>query len=267
MTSPNFPFYTATAALLASLNLVALPLAPVSAQKISGDRGEIASAIDKLKGGKVVYTPPKDVGTPTNTVGGLSRGECKEVRCLMALMPNTKSGVDHFPQTVSSHPVFFFNAPKFSGWAEFRLYEVSTKAAPKRIYKTRFPIETQASIISFRMPLDAPELKVGKFYRWEFAWNNPANSTCVGVVRRVDLDRTVLQQIAKAKPIDKASLYAKAGVWFEAVETLAEARRDRPDAPDLMTEWSDLLKSVGLDVVVLQPISPESLSTKASNSY
>ncbi len=268
MTSSNCHFYTATAALLSSLNLVALPLAPASAQTTAGLQDEIAQVQarinGKLKGGKVVYTPPKDVGTPKNTVGGLSRGECKEVRCLMALMPNTNSGVDHFPQTVSAYPTFFFNAPKFSGQAEFRLYEVSANAAPKRIYITSFPVETQPSIISFRMPLNAPELRVGKFYRWEFAWNNAARSTCVGLVRRVELDRTVSQQLEKAKPIEKASLYAKAGIWFEAVESLAEARRDRPEAPELMTEWTDLLKSVGLDVLVLQPISPTSLSTKAS---
>jgi Domain of Unknown Function (DUF928) len=257
-------FNTATATLLASLSLVALPLTPVSAQAIAGVRYEIAQIRDKLKGGKVVYTPPKNVGTPKNTVGGLSRGECKEVRCLMALMPNTDSGFNHFPQTISAYPTFFFNAPKFSGQAEFRLYEVSANASPQRIYKTSFPIETQPGIISFRMPANAPALKVGKFYRWEFTWNNPSNSKCTGLVRRVDLDRSVSQQLEKAKPIEKASLYAKAGIWFETVEALAEGRRDRPEAPELTIEWVELLKSIGLDVLVLQPISPTSLSTRAS---
>jgi Domain of Unknown Function (DUF928) len=258
-------FYTATATLLASLSFVALPLTSVSAQTTEGGRHEIAHVKDKLKGGKVVYAPPKDVGTPKNTVGGLVRGECREVKCLMALIPNSDAGIAHFPQTISGYPTFFFNAPKFSGKAEFRLYEVSVNASPKRIYKTSFPIETQPGIISFRMPLNAPELRVGKFYRWEFTWNNSGNSKCTGLVRRIELNRAVSQQIEKAKPIEKASLYAKAGIWFEAVETLAEARRDRPEAPELTIEWVELLKSVGLDVIVLQPISPTSLSTKASS--
>jgi Domain of Unknown Function (DUF928) len=265
MNSPNSHFYTATAALLASLNLVALSLAPVSAQTTEGVRDEIAQIKGKLKGGKVVYKPPTNVGTPKNTVGGLSRGECKETRCLMALIPNKDAGFDHFPQTISAYPTFFFNAPKFSGQAEFRLYEVSVNASPKRIYKTSFPINTQPGIISFRMPPNAPELKVGKFYRWEFTWNNASNSKCTGLVRRVELDRTVSKQLEKAKPIEKASLYAKAGIWFEAVEALAEGRRDRPEAPELTIEWVELLKSIGLDVLVLQPISPASLSTKASS--
>jgi Domain of Unknown Function (DUF928) len=266
MTSSNFRFYTATAALLASLNLVALPLAPVSAQAIADTQAEIAPVKTKTKGGKVVYVPPKNVGTPKNTVGGLARGECREVRCLMALIPNNDSGFDHFPQTVSTHPTFFFNAPKFSGQAEFRLYEVSVNASPKRIYKTSFPINTQPGIISFRMPQDAPELRVGKFYRWEFTWNNASNSKCTGLVRRVGLDRTVSQQLEKAKPIEKAAIYAKAGIWYETLEALAEGRRDRPEASDLMVEWSDLLKSVGLDIIVLQPISPTSLTTQATRS-
>jgi Domain of Unknown Function (DUF928) len=257
-------FNTATATLLASLNLVALPLTSVSAQAIAGTQAEIAPVKAKTKGGKVVYVPPKGVGTPKHTVGGLARGECREVRCLMALIPNNDSGFDHFPQTVSAYPTFFFNAPKFSGQAEFRLYEVSVNASPKRIYKTSFPINTQPGIISFRMPQDAPALRVGKFYRWEFTWNNPSNSKCTGLVRRVDLDRSVSQQLEKAKPIEKASLYAKAGIWFETVEALAEGRRDRPEAPELTIEWVELLKSIGLDVLVLQPISPTSLSTKAS---
>ena len=257
-------FNTVTATLLASLSLVALPLGSVSAQTATGIRHEIAQGQAKIKGGKVVYTPPKNVGTPKNTVGGLSRGECKEVRCLMALMPNTDSGFDHFPQTISAYPTFFFNAPKFSGQAEFRLYEVSVNASPKRIYKTSFPINTQPGIISFRMPLNAPELRVGKFYRWEFTWNNASNSKCTGLARRVELNRSISQQLEKAKPIEKATIYAKAGIWFEAVETLAAARRDRPESPELTIEWVELLKSIGLDVLVLQPISPTSLSTKAS---
>jgi hypothetical protein len=266
MNPPNSYFYTATATLLASLSLVALPLATVSAQAIAGTQAELTSVKAKIKGGKVVYTPPKNVGTPKNTVGGLSRGECREVRCLMALIPNTDSGFDHFPQTVSAYPTFFFNAPKFSGQAEFRLYEVSVKASPKRIYKSSFPINTQSGIISFRMPLNAPELRVGKFYRWEFTWNNATNSKCTGLVRRVELNRSVSQQLEKAKPVEKASLYAKAGIWFEAVEAIAEGRRDRPEDSELMVEWADLLKSVGLDILVLQPISPASLSTQASRS-
>jgi hypothetical protein len=257
MTPFNSRIYTATAALLVSFNLGTLPPLPLHAQELSHLKGN-------AKGSKVVYAPPKNVGTPKNTVGGLSRGECREIRCLMALVPSTNAGIDHFPQTTSKYPVFFFNAPKFSGQAEFKLYEVSSNALPKRIYKTSFPIETQPGIISFRMPLNAPELQVGKFYRWEFTWNNPANSKCVGLVRRVDLDRSILSQLAKAKPLEKASLYAKAGIWFEAVETLAEARRDRPEDSGLMTEWSDLLNSVGLNAIVLQPISPASLSTQAS---
>lgn len=88
----------------------------------------------------------------------------------------------------------------------------------------------------------------------------------MGLVRRVELDRTVARQLETAKPLDKAGLYAKAGIWFEAVETIAEGRRDRPEDSELMVEWSDLLKSVGLDILVLQPISPASLSTQASRS-
>lgn len=257
MTSLNPRYHNAIAALLVSLNLCAWSPMAASAQKITQIKGII-------KGGKVVYTPPKDVGTPKNSVGGISRGECKEVRCLMALMPNTSSGVEHFPRTISAYPTFFFNAPKFSGVGQFRLYEVSANATPKRIYKTTFPIETQPGIISFSLPKDAPALQSGKFYRWDFSWNNPDQSTCVGVVQRVELDRAVLQQLDKAKPLEKASIYARAGVWFETVGALAEARRDRPEDAALMTEWSDLLRSVGLDVIVLQPISPASLNAQTT---
>lgn len=252
MTSTASRLCTTTTLLLVSFPLFALPLDRTHAQ-------EIAQLRRNAKPGKIVYNPPKDIGAPRVTLSALSRGECNEIRCLMALMPNTLSGVEHYPQTTSAYPTFFFNVPKFSGQAEFRLYEISPDSTPKRTYKKTFAIASQSSIMSFRVPQDAPALKVGKFYRWEYSLNNAESSKCVGLVRRVS---PVLQDLDRAQPLEKASIYANAGIWFEAVETLAVARRAQPRNPEIEAEWVDLLRSVKLDAIISQPISSESLSLR-----
>jgi len=209
---------------------------------------------------KVVYVPPKSLGAPISTRPALVRGKCNEANkaeCVKIIMPGNyppevKSSLDYYPQTISEHPIFFFSAPKVEGKLGFKLYEESDavrKMPHNMVFRTATPIATDApGIISFRLPSNAPVLKVGKYYTWEFFLDEPdVKYKCQGSVVRISLTPAMLSQLKRAQPMERAAIYAKAGIWFETVETLAEARSAQPNDPEIKAEWVELLKSVKLD--------------------
>jgi hypothetical protein len=63
-----------------------------------------------------------------------------------------------------------------------------------------------------------------------------------------------MNQINKAAPKERVSLYRTADVWYEAVFTLFELQRSQPDDSSLSAAWKELLNSGGLDFIAAQTI-------------
>ncbi len=207
---------------------------------------------------RVQYNPPQSVGSPRVSNQGATReGECETNTCLIALMPSAKQMSEPLLLTVSERPTFFFNVPKIEGNMYFRLYEQRDNGESEtRIHKAIMPIISNSGIIGFRFPSDAPPLAVNKNYRWEFEIGDDITTSKVkGFIRRVNLSTDLSKQLEQAKPLERASIYAKAGIWFETVKTLVDLRCAQPNSSELNTEWADLLKSVKLDLIAEQPIA------------
>jgi len=52
----------------------------------------------------------------------------------------------------------------------------------------------------------------------------------------------------------KVIAYARNGIWYETLATLAEMRRLAPNDSRLTTEWTQLLQSQGLESIADQPL-------------
>ncbi|HEY9615796.1 MAG TPA: DUF928 domain-containing protein, partial [Microcoleaceae cyanobacterium] len=72
-----------------------------------------------------------------------------------------------------------------------------------------------------------------------------------GVIQRVPLSADLSRSLTNASALEKASLYAKAGVWYDALTMLAALRQQNPQAA---IDWQTLLKDVGLSDLADQPI-------------
>jgi hypothetical protein len=49
-------------------------------------------------------------------------------------------------------------------------------------------------------------------------------------------------------------LYAQEGLWFETLQTLAEAQRTVPQNPEITEEWLELLKSAKINRALSFPL-------------
>lgn len=194
-----------------------------------------------------VFQPP-DRGAPARTADGGARG-CGEYKQgekpLTALIPRK-----HLALTVAEHPTFFWYIPQSEAKAlEFTLRDENDETV---IYRTTLPVPTKAGIISLTLPSDsAPALEVGKMYHWYLAMicnpeDRSGDTVVDGWIERISLSEKLAEEIKNASPNTLPSIYAKAGIWHEALATLAKLRRNNPNDTNVASRWQEFLKSVDL---------------------
>lgn len=81
------------------------------------------------------------------------------------------------------------------------------------------------------------------------------DTTLEGLVQRVEPKPQVKNSLQTVTPREKAALYAREGFWQDALTTLGELRRSKPQDTALTSDWQQLLESVGLEDISKQPIS------------
>lgn len=238
---------------------------------------------DRRGGGSRVQNPPKDRGAPApgQRTGGATRGRCPVAnQRLTALVPiisatpeknqhpilaNTPAG-SVLGLTTASHPTFWFYVPH-SVTSE-RPVEFILKDGDKIIYQTLLSgSATTPGVVGFKLPDTVPPLVVNKRYNWflTMACDRPSSTSndqgeltkifVSGWVERVTLNPSLQRELDKATPQQKALLYAKGGIWHEAVTILAELRRQKPNDVTLKNEWDKLLRSIDLGAIAPEPIT------------
>lgn len=201
------------------------------------------------------YTP-SGRGMPGRREGGGTRGGClAQQPTLTALMPSTNSGT-----TLAEQPTFFWYVPEnTAAAAEF----VLLNAENQPIYQVTLPISSQAGILSLTLPADrsSPSLTLNQPYRWYFSLicdplDRSADSFTSGWIERIQPTPALTQALSTATPDQKPALYAEAGLWYDALTSIATLRQADPQNPDLITQWQTLLNSVDLTSIVDQPLLP-----------
>ncbi|MGV0027933.1 DUF928 domain-containing protein [Phormidesmis priestleyi] len=199
-------------------------------------------------------TPP-DPGEPGGRgQGGGSRGECRPYESLTAFVPKSGWGL-----TTSERPTIWFNVPQ--GLAEgVAIAWVLRDDAGKTIAKVSFKApKTPPGVIS--LPVQTIDgLKVNQTYRWTFSiYCDPQEPdqpvTIRGRITRSALSAKLQAQIAAATPLEKATLYAENGIWYDSLTILGlQSQKD----PAIAAAWTDLLQQEKL--VPSGPIVPCCLS-------
>jgi hypothetical protein len=218
---------------------------------------------------QVTFEPRTDKPAPTITVGGGRRNEgvCSQerkaseasitepkslARLLTPLLPSPSSDL-HL--TVSAHPTFLVYVPQTSAkTVELTLEDRDGKG----IYQRTINLTGTPGIVRFSLPASTPELEIGKDYRWLVLMNcQPSTAEdpfAEGLVRRIKPDSS-LSQVDGKKPLEQVSLYAKSGIWYDAVANLAALQKAQPNNPEVTSAWENLLRGVGLDAIANAPLN------------
>jgi hypothetical protein len=207
------------------------------------------------------FEPPTSSPAPTTSIGGGRRsndGQCLKDRDIQSREEKSKKSLsqplipllptNRFGLTISSNPTFFAYIPKTSAIAvEFTLENPLGKGlARKTVTLTSTP-----SIVNVQF--EGTSLEIGKDYKWLISviceTGDPEDVFSEGIIRRIKSAPTLLSKLEKATAIEKVSLYAKLGIWHDAIAELANLRLAQPNSPELKTSWLTLLKSASLEAI------------------
>jgi hypothetical protein len=119
------------------------------------------------------------------------------------------------------------------------------------ILETRITVPVQAGVHRVRLSDHNIRLSPGAPYRWFVAVVPDADRRSKdilagGAIERVDLSEELKLKVAKAKKFELPSLYAEAGLWYDAVAAISELIEAAPKDQGLRKERASLLTQVGL---------------------
>ncbi len=207
-------------------------------------------------------------GLPTYRRGGGSRGSCLANRSeLVALIPENAVG-----KTTTALPKLFFYIPQVNRSETITLEFVLRDRQDKLVYETFFNTDGKSGIVSVDLPESGKsnELKINEQYHWYLSMicdpqNRSRDVVVEGWIRRVTLEPVIEEKLARAQPLERASIYQKQGIWYDALSTLAEQKQAAD--PRLKAKWTELLASVGLgDLAGAKFIEPDRISGIAGAS-
>ncbi|WP_414755818.1 DUF928 domain-containing protein [Anabaena sp. CCY 9910] len=199
------------------------------------------------------FKPPKRQGPPVST-GGSSRGSSCITgnKSITPLIPRNKLGL-----TLAQRPTLFWSIP--SSPAKTAYLVLLNDADKKVFYKTTLTLPNKPGIISYTLPASSPPLETGKSYRWYLTLvcslqDFSTNLTVDGWVERIPPESSLSQAVAKADARRLPSIYAEAGIWYEALASLVHLRRREPKNLTYLLNWRQFLQSVQLNAIASEPL-------------
>jgi Domain of Unknown Function (DUF928) len=210
-----------------------------------------------------VNFPPPDVTAPDNRQKPSYAGPCRNESSIIPLMPPSNIGL-----TVSESPTLFaYVSLAFLTKVDFivLLTDKEPNKLEEIVYETELKVD-KPGIIAITIPATADNkqlIEVGKRYRWGFSLAcNPeqnmegygSHTAFTGYIERIEAQPSLKNELANPDPMVRAIAYAKNGIWYETVATLAEMRRKAPDDATLAAEWRNLLQSQKLGDIVDKPL-------------
>lgn len=260
-----------SALLALSLELFSTASFPILAQEQLLNRQEITAYFTQFSPSGVEMSPMRNalaqrfklpnipsVGKPLRRTGAAVRGGCNYSTAdkLVALLPATEPVL-----TVAEYPTVFVSLPQTTAKeAEFVLLNANKDQV---LYETTITLPSNPGIVSFSLPKEGslPPLETGKNYYWYFSvicnpQERAEDLVAEGQFQRVELSSKLASDLKNASLGDRPVVYVEAGIWYEALTTLAELRRSSPNDLKISADWTELLKSVGLENIAQKPLIP-----------
>ncbi|MBR8836491.1 MAG: DUF928 domain-containing protein [Stigonema ocellatum SAG 48.90 = DSM 106950] len=159
--------------------------------------------------------------------------------------------------TTSERPTFWFYVPYTQDLANLRSEFILQNSMGKDVYKHAQALPPKPGVIGIPLPNTVTSLEVGHTYHWYLkVYCQQTVSVPVyveGDIERVKIDSRVMQQLA-ADTRQKILIYAKQGIWFDALTMLAQKRLSNPNDASVKDDWQSLLQSVNLGNIATAPL-------------
>ena len=221
----------------------------------------------------VLFQPPPGETPPEDTEGGGSRDDnnscdrgiadrgtksAGDRSTLSAIAPINYNGL-----TTVSHPTFWIDLPETSAQQAILLIKEGSNSNWHQLAthsQQPIDVEGKAGIVGIKLAQDAPALEIGKNYQWVVTLvcsdrPNPNDPLVSAGIKRVDESQITMNVPTTLTQLDRASLYAEKGIWYDALDILVAEKSSLSDWNNI---WVEYLQSGGLaDDIAREPIIGE----------
>jgi hypothetical protein len=237
---PRFPGLLAVISIPFSTLLGQNTPSPTASPTVAASPALSPSA--KAPPSKLLYKPPAAAGNIPARVSGGARGEAVDA-VLIALVPN------HVALTTQAQPSLFWFQSK-PAKAKFEVTVVEPKK-PKPLLSLAAPEADKPGIHRVKLAKYKVELQPDVAYEWSVAIvpdaeNRSKDVIAKGVLKRISPPGDLASRVEKADDLERAAIYAEAGIWYDAFEAVSNAIDAHPDDPSLRAQRASLLQQVGL---------------------
>lgn len=224
----------------------------------------------------VLFQPPPGEKPPEDTEGGGSRDDgnscdrdivdrrssASDRSTLTAIAPIGYNGL-----TTVERPTLWIDLPETSAQQAILLIKEGSDSNWQQLmthWQQSINVKGKAGIIGIKLAQDAPPLEIGKNYQWVVALvcgdrPNPNDPLVAAGIKRVAESQITTGVPTTLTQLERASLYAKKGVWYDALDILVAEKSSLSNWNDI---WIKYLQSGGLaDNFALKPVIGE-LSNK-----
>lgn len=214
----------------------------------------------------VEFPKTSDVGAPARTPSFGTRGEiCLDPRIqpsLTSLLPQNAIATAFGTDADIPLSLWFYVPQTGAESVELTVFD----SLGNEVYQKALDVPDNPGTIQITLPTYqddgiTPMFASGDLYYWDFALVcDPSDRSddvlLDGGIQRLDASSDFLAQLeaATGDRLAQAELYAQAGAWQETITLAANMRPQNPET------WTELLLSVGLDLVVAEPIVGQSES-------
>ena len=234
---------TVAGALLASAQDTTSPNPPAT----PADQGATIATPTKKKSSllKIDYKAPAGaLGAPAvREAGGTRKGD-GGLPAVYVLAPN------HVALTTQAQPVLFWYQSAPSN-AAFKLSLVEPKK-PEPLVSASSDKADKSGINALRLTDWKVTLQPGVEYRWNVALipdkEHQSNAEVAqGVIKRIEPPPGLEEKLSKASMAERAEIYAQAGLWYDALQSISTAIAADPKDDSLHQLRAALLKQGGLE--------------------
>ncbi len=189
-----------------------------------------------------VYKPPLR-GAPAGRVAGGTRGPSEKFPYLCLLVP------EHVGLTTNDQPsLYYFLSQSTSCPVEFVVLE---KRAVYPLVEARIRSPKQPGVNTICLSDYGVRLKKGIQYRWFVALvpdaqHRSKDVLAAGAIELIDMPDGLRTELQSANEGEAPSIYAEAGIWYDALTALSTLIEKEPEDSNFRKERASLLDQVGL---------------------
>ena len=206
-------------------------------QVIESQNRRLAATVDRP-----VYIPPQR-GAPGGRVGGSSRGIEDKLPMLSVLAP------DHTGLTVQEQPSLYWYVSKSTMYPiELTIIDNQTI---QPLLEGRISGPVEPGVQRVRLADDGVRLSLGVPYRWFVALvvdpdNRSRDILAGGAIERIAPPEALRAKLARAGNAQTPSIYAEAGLWYDALSAISDLIDAAPNDRILRSQRASLLEQVQL---------------------